>query len=432
MRVLFTAIPEKSIFLSMVPLAWALRTAGHEVRFASQPSFADTITQAGLTAVPVGRDVDLWRIARLTPETLEEIRAGLPEPWDIAANPTDTTWEDEVCKHVEIVDEAHRPDNFPMIAGLVDFARQWQPDLILWEPLTYAGAIAAKACGAAHARLMWSIDVFGVTRDLFLRLNSEQPADSREDPLADWLGSYGRKYGFDYTEDMATGHFTIDQLPDSLRMEADLHYLPMRYVPYGGPAVVPSWLRTPPERPRVALTLGITATGEFAGYIANVQDILDSLADLDIEIVATIAEAEQRKLTRVPANTRVVSYVPLHALVPTCSAVINHTGPGTFLTTALHGVPQLNVPWDFDEPELARRAAQQGATIDIRADRATGPAVREALQRLLTEPTFTNRARSLRDEIHALPSPNQLVPQLEELTAKYRTTGGEEKTRCAS
>jgi hypothetical protein len=31
-RVLFTVNPERTIFLSMVPLAWALRTAGHEVR----------------------------------------------------------------------------------------------------------------------------------------------------------------------------------------------------------------------------------------------------------------------------------------------------------------------------------------------------------------------------------------------------------------
>ena len=428
MRVLFTINPDKSIFLSMVPLAWALRTAGHEVRFASQPGFADTITQAGLTAVPVGRDGDFFRIlekaAGVTPEMLEETRVGLPTPYDAAVRePADLTWEAMKAGYGHRVAHWHRLDGFPMIAGLVDFARQWQPDLMLWEPLTYAGAIAAKACGAAHARLMWSIDVFGVARDRYLRLKDQQPAGEREDPLADWLGSYGRKYGFDYTEDMVTGQFTIDQLPDSLRMEADLHYLPMRYVAYGGPAVVPRWLWEKPQRPRVALTLGITATNQFAGYIVNVQDILDSLADLDIEIVATIAEAEQHRLTRVPANTRMVSYVPLHALVPTCSVVINHTGPGTFLTTALHGVPQLNMPWDFDEPELARRAAQQGATIDIRADRATGPAVREALQRLLTEPTFTNRARSLRDEIHALPSPNQLVPQLEELTAKYRGEG---------
>jgi UDP:flavonoid glycosyltransferase YjiC (YdhE family) len=194
----------------------------------------------------------------------------------------------------------------------------------------------------------------------------------------------------------------------------------MRYIPYGGPAVVPKWLWTPPHHPRIALTLGTTATEHFAGYTVNVQDILDSLADLDIELIATIAESEQAKLSRVPGNTRLVSYVPLHALAPTCAAVINHAGPGTLLTTALHAVPQLTVPWEFDAPELARRAARQGATLMLPGDQSTGQAVREGVLRLLNEPTFRDRAHDLRDEIHAQPTPNQLVPQLEKLTAEHR------------
>ncbi|MET8054995.1 glycosyltransferase, partial [Streptosporangium sp. NPDC005286] len=206
----------------------------------------------------------------------------------------------------------------------------------------------------------------------------------------------------------------------SLSMRADLDYLPMRYVPYGGPAVVPKWLWTPPQHPRVALTLGTTATEHFAGYTVDVQDILDALADLDIELIATIAESEQAKLSRVPGNTRLVSYVPLHALAPTCAAVISHAGPGTFLTTALYGVPQLTMPWDFDEPELAGRAARQGGTLTIRPDQATGQDIRDSLLRLLDEPTFRDRAHDLRDEIHAQPTPNQLVPQLEKLTAEHR------------
>ena len=62
MRVLLTTYPERTHFLAMVPLAWALRTAGHDVRVAVQPKFAPTVTQAGLTAAPVGRNSDLWQI----------------------------------------------------------------------------------------------------------------------------------------------------------------------------------------------------------------------------------------------------------------------------------------------------------------------------------------------------------------------------------
>ncbi|SEE65062.1 glycosyltransferase, activator-dependent family [Streptomyces sp. 2112.3] len=425
MRVLFVANPEKAHVLPMLPLAWALRTAGHEVRVACTPWFADVITQAGLTAVPVGRDYDLWELLRRQMHTLPDWsyrpEFGLPTPYDVAHDPSRAEWSRLSEGYAEIVDLWHKPASFPMIADLVRFARSWRPDLILWEPLAMAAPIAAKACGAAHGRLLWSVDVFGSTREHFRRLRDEQPPGGRTDPLGEWLGGYARMYGGEFTEDMVTGHFTIDQLPASLRLESELPTLPMRFVPYGGPAVLPTWLWTAPERPRVALTMGVSSTDHGAGYAVDVQGVLDSLADLDLEIVATVAEDEQQKLARVPANARLVPYVPMHALAPTCSLAIHHAGFGTLLTMAQHPVPQLLLPWDFDAPVLGRRAAEQGGSIAIEADRATVPAVREAALRLLGEPVFRDRATVLRDELHVLPTPNELVPRLVELTAEFRS-----------
>ncbi|MDI6105161.1 activator-dependent family glycosyltransferase [Actinoplanes sp. NEAU-A12] len=417
MRVLFTAKPETAHLLAMVPLAWAMRTAGHEVRFASQPGFADAITRAGLTAVGVGRDTDVWQLSARYPSWPWAMTPDLPVPYDTAAYPERATWQHLSDGYADVLKSWHKPVSFPMIAGLVEFAREWEPDLVIWEPTAYAGPIAAKACGAVHARLLWSMDVFGVTRDHFLRVRG----DRREDPFAEWLGSYGAKYGFEFSEDMTVGQFTIDQIPGSLRMAADLHYEPMRFVPYGGAAEVPKWLWTKPAESRVALTMGLSATDHGMGYAVSAQEVLDALADLDVEVVATIAEAEQGKLGRLPGNARVLSYVPLQALAPTCSAVISHGGFGTMLTTALHGVPQLALPWDFDGPAFIRRATAQGATLAVPAAQATAGQIRDNVQRLLHEPVFRARAAQLRDEMYAMPTPHQLVPRLEELTVKYRT-----------
>ncbi|RZQ61164.1 activator-dependent family glycosyltransferase [Amycolatopsis suaedae] len=423
MRVLFVANPEKAHCFPMVPLAWALRTEGHEVRFASQPHFSGALTQAGLTANPVGRDADIWKLMPRHPEFKGqrwEPKYGLSVPYEVAEFPEKAVWEYLPEAYRLILRYWHKPACFPMIGGLVDFAKAWQPDLIIWEPLAMAGPIAAKACGAAHARMLWGIDVFGVTRQTFNQVKNSLPAEYHEDPLGEWLGAYARKHGAEFGEDMITGHFTIDQLPDSLRLEADLHYLSMRHVPYGGPAVVPRWLWDKPAKPRVALTMGISLIDHDAGYFVDLQDILDEMADLDIELVVTIPESEQRKLARVPANTRMVSYVPLHALAPTCSAVITHGGFGTFLTMALQGVPQFSAPWDFDAPEFARRAAAQGGSLTIRADEATGRLIRDGVVRLLTEASFTEKSAELRDDLLALPTPNELVPEIEALVTKHR------------
>lgn len=420
MRILLTTYADRSLFQYLVPLAWALRTAGHEVRVAAQPDFADVITQSGLTAQPVGSNRDPWRIAGLDQGRLEAERGGLPEPYDVVDHPDKLTWDYLVQGYAGKVKGWLRQVSFPLIADLVELSRQWQPDLILWEPNCYAGPIAAKACGAANARILYGADVFGVTRDHYLRLAAERPGSAGPDPLAEWLSGYARKYGFTYGEEMINGDFTIDQFPASLQLPADLTYLRTRYVPYGGPSVVPKWLWEAPRRPRIALTLGITAHYRFGGYHVDVQEILDGLADLDVEVVATVAQSQQQHLTRVGDNTRVESFVPLDALAPTCAAVIHHAGAATLATVSLHGVPQLALPLHFDQPVLARKLAAQGAGLHIPAAEATGAAVSEAVQRLLSESSFADRATALADEMAATPSPNDVVTQIEQLTAKNR------------
>ncbi|MEU5553645.1 activator-dependent family glycosyltransferase [Micromonospora sp. NPDC047793] len=430
MRVLFTTYPEKTHFMLLAPLAWALRTAGHEVRVAVQPRFVDTVTQAGLTAVPIGRDRDLWdtmgRVRELeVDDWLTLDGAGWPVPYGAAAKPAgEVTWEDLVDGYERNVTRWHKVSNMPMIGDLVMFARYWQPDLVIWEPVTFAGAVAAVACGAAHARLLIGTDVYAITRDHFRRLSAQQPEDTRKDPLGDWVAGYGRKYGLVDTdatrEELIRGQFTIDLLPPSLHLQGKGHYESLRYTPYGGAAKVPAWLWRPPSRPRVALTMGLTINDRGTGYPIDVQETLDALADLDIEVVASIVEEEQAKLTEIPENAHLVSYVPLQALLPSCTAVIHHAGVGTLATAALNGLPHLCVPWDTDQPLIADRLAEMGAGLTIPASQATGSAIRESLLRLLTEPSFRTGAQRLQMEFQAQPSPNEFVPRLVALADEYR------------
>jgi glycosyltransferase (activator-dependent family) len=437
MKVLFTTYPEKTHLLTMVPLAWALRTAGHEVRFAVQPHFTDAVTQAGLTAVPVGDKRDLWDIMLEDPTWISTGLSGIPIPYDAAEwRPSEVTWSYLYDGYERHVRRWHQVSNDPMIPDLVAFARSWQPDLVLWEPTTYAGALAAEACGAAHARLLFSIDTFGVTREHFVRLGAGQPGSAGQpdgarrdgagqpdgaDPLAEWLGPCAREYGVEFGEHLVTGQFTIELLPESLRLRADgLRYVPMRYLPYGGVSTVPQWLWARPERPRVALTLGLSMFEHGGGYAMDLQDVLNTVSVLDIELVVTVADVVRKHLRRIPDNVRLLDYVPLAALAPTCSAIIHHAGFGTLATSTLAGVPQAMVTFDSDGPALARRVAAQGAGIAVHVLQATGAVLRDRVERLLEEPRFAAAANRLRAEMLAMPSPNDVVAELEALTTKHR------------
>ncbi|MFD8122883.1 activator-dependent family glycosyltransferase [Streptomyces albidoflavus] len=423
MRVLLTCYPERTHFMLMVPLAWALRTAGHEVRVACQPKLVPAVQQAGLTAVPVGSDRDLWQVVGRVDGPGARTRPGLLPPYDAAEQDPDTLDLDTLREGYRVrVASTHKMSNAPLTAALVAYARHYRPDLVLWEPLTFAGAVAAQAVGAAHARMLIGADVHGVTRHHFRRLAAARAAGPGADPLADWLGGYARKYGHDFTEELVTGQLSVDALPPSLQEHAPgLDYRSLRFTPYGGPAVVPRWLWREPERPRVALTLGLTVTDHAIGLPIDVAEILDAVADLDIELVATVKDEVRAKLPHIPDNARLVPYVPMQALLPTCQAVIHHAGVGTLNTAAFYGVPQLALPWDVDQPMLAGKLAAHGAGLARHSTKATGAFVREAVLRLLSEESFRRRAEALRQEMDATPHANELVGRLEALPRGSRS-----------
>ncbi|MFD0395286.1 nucleotide disphospho-sugar-binding domain-containing protein [Streptomyces nogalater] len=219
-------------------------------------------------------------------------------------------------------------NNDSMVDDLVDFARHWRPDLVVWEPFTFAGAVAARASGAAHARLLSFPDLFLSTRRLFLERMARQEPEHHDDTLAEWLDWTLGRHGHSFDEEIVTGQWSIDQTPAPVRLDAGGPTVPMRYVPYSGlvPTVVPDWLRRPPERPRVLVTLGITSRRVKSFLAVSVDDLFEAVAGLGVEVVATL-DADQRELLgRVPDHFRIVEHVPLDAVLPTCSAIVHHGG----------------------------------------------------------------------------------------------------------
>ncbi|MFI7003356.1 activator-dependent family glycosyltransferase [Nocardia sp. NPDC050175] len=429
MRVLLVTVPWKTHFFNFVPLGWALQTAGHEVRVASEPELLDTITGAGLTAVAVGggdtlaqRIRQAWR-DKILPPPEDAPPMGEPrELFDVSASRERLSWPELNRLYDTLVVPRAKLNSDTMIDDLVTYCQSWRPDLVVWNAATFAGAIAATAVGAAHARVLYSVDVYTRMREDYLHVQALQPPAERVDGFRDWLTQWAGKYGCEFSEDLVNGHVTIDQMPPQFRLESDLTTLSCRYVPYNGPAVIPSWLSAPPPRPRVLMTSGLSVNEwpEFRVVpLDRVQDILHSLADLDIELVLTLP-AQLRDQLRIPGNTKVVDFVPLPAVLPSCAAVIHHGGAGSFNSTLLCGVPQLLISQALDAPIKAAHLQRLRAGLSILPDEVSGPEVRRNLVQLLSDPSFAEGAERLRRAVLDLPTPNELVRELERLTAEHR------------
>jgi glycosyltransferase (activator-dependent family) len=425
MRVLFTVLAERSMFESMVPLAWAMRTAGHDVRVAAHPELSEHVTAAGLTSVPVGRDHFLWKLVKRSKRLRDDIREDQFPPFDQGDTPVSELDLDRLqAGYDNIVPWMFRPVNEAIVDDLVGFCRDWRPELVLWEPRTFAGAIAAEAVGAVQGRMLWGVDYFARLRRHYLGLRADRGADAGPDTLAEWLTGLGARYGVEFSEELTRGRFTVDQFPPSMATTTDIDYLRMRYVPYNGRSVIPPWLWERPERRRVCLTLGLSAMGRDYGYSVSIGDLLRSLSGLDAEIVATVPEPEQPALGELPSNVRVESFVPLQALIPTCSAVVHHGGFGSTNTPLVAGVPQLVIAQQFDSPAKARMLSEMGCGLHVPIAEVTPEKVRDGVRRLLEDPTFAENSMLLRNEVLAQPSPNEIVQKIEALVDRNTTKHG--------
>ncbi|WP_344261005.1 activator-dependent family glycosyltransferase [Streptomyces sodiiphilus] len=415
MRVLFATVSEKSHLYTMVPMAWALASAGHEVHVASNPSLTEAIKGTGLTAVSVGTDHNLHEMLAANRDNLENPLSDWSNPV-----PEEHTWEQVHMKFKVSVMFAYQTYNDCMVHDLIDYARHWEPDLVIWDSSCYAGPVAARVTGAAHARLLWCIDIYSRMRDTFLQRMAEQPEERREDPMAEWLGGLLSRYGSDFDEEVVVGQWSIDQIPSSLQLPLSVERLPMRYVPYNGPSEIPSWLRQAPERPRVMLSSGISS-GALGGTFMPIEDILATLGDMDVEVVAALDAGTAAKLPAVPENTRVVDFVPLHAILPSTSVLIHHGGFGSWSTALANGVPQF-IPTirHGDWWNKGTSLQEAGAGLSLHAGELTPQTLRTGVERLIREESFRKAAERLRHENLDNPTPSRMVPELERLTARYR------------
>ncbi|CAM3350305.1 nucleotide disphospho-sugar-binding domain-containing protein [Kibdelosporangium persicum] len=321
MRVLVTTAAVPARLYNLVPLGWALRTTGHELCVASLPGLAPVTKRSGLTAVETGG---------------EPVSA---------------------------------PVNDHMLADLVEFAKVWRPDLVVWDADTFEGPLAATSLGVPHVRVLSTPDNAG-----------PRWQQSREHPFADRLGEF------------VLGHATVDPTPACFRFPVDVGYRPVRYVPYDGVAVYPAWLQKKPRRPRVAVALErpSASTAVFA-----------ALANLDVDVIATLDTRRIPPEARIADNIRLLDHLSLNVLLPGCSAVVHDGDMKAISTAVVHGVPQLGMAGDMTEIEKC------GAGLAADAESLPGQ-----VARLLADESIKDGAAALRAEMLGRPSPQDIVPEL--------------------
>jgi UDP:flavonoid glycosyltransferase YjiC (YdhE family) len=365
MRVLMVASPGTGHVFPLVPVSWALRSAGHDVLVASAGDGVQRAASAGLTAVDVAPGVDMYEVF----QSVGRSTGGwAPHPSPAVA------WERAVQLFTRVSEL--------MLPGTERVARRWRPDVVVYGELQGAGAVVAARLGvpAVEHGIGLVGDGTAFVGDIWSRLTDEPAVD----PIA-----------------------IIRIAPPSLGPEAAAGRWIMRPVPYNGGAVVPEELLDPPTRPRVLITMG-TVAPRFGG-IGMVRELVDAVAAEPVEILVALG-SDPGELGTLPESVRAYRWLPLTAALPSCSVVIHHGGAGSTLSALVASVPQVLVPQGADQFLNAAAVSERGCatTTDM-----APTAIRDGLRRALSG-ELDRAAREVRDEIALLPSPTVVAARLAE------------------
>lgn len=178
-------------------------------------------------------------------------------------------------------------------------------------------------------------------------------------------------------------------------LPAQVHFVGQLAPPPAGRPLPPWW----PEladggRPLVHVTQGT--------YDVDPADLLlpamAGLAGSGISVAAATGGSEL-PASQVPANARQAAFLPYDRLLPRTSVMVTNGGWGGVLAALAAGVPLVVAGATLDKPEIARRVAASGAGIDLRTGRPAPAKVRAAVEEVLAEPRYRQRARAVGESL---------------------------------
>ena len=397
MRVLFSTTAGSGHFGPLIPFARACGDAGHEVKVGAPSSFAAAVVGAGLEHAP---------FADVPPEIIGPIFGRLPDVSFEEANETVLA---------EIFGRLDAQAALPALTEIIDV---WQPDIVVREPCEFGSLVAAERAGVLQVQVAIGVGgnagyalpilaaplaelsvIAGLPDDRAMRTLLTTPGFTCVPATLDNLAAHELTADYSVREGGAVWRFQDASLT-------------------AGPgSLPPPW--GDPEQPLVYVTFGSVTAG-VGSFAALYPETLAALADLPVRVLMTTGEGgDPMSLEPVPANAHVERWWPQADVMPHAEVVVGHGGFGTTMMALAAGVPQVIVPlFAFDQTINAERVAAIGAGIHLSGGLAAPAAIPSALTRVLTDPTYRQRAQEIAAEMERLPDVATSVPILQELAGR--------------
>lgn len=401
-RFLFSTTPGYGHIHPLIPLAHALKQAGHAVAFATSASRQLLVEASGFTFFPVGSDL-------ATDPEYQQSKAQL------ATMPL--ALESEILNYARIWCGIAPRLRTPQ---LVEIARSWQPDMVIREAGEYGAVIAAEHLGLPHATVAFTTALKGIA--IF-----EQGAAERLDPIRQsWglapdptLKSLRRYLHLAYSPPS----FSLQDVggPVAGSVPATTHFVRPEIFDNADNESLPDWVEQLPAQPTVYVTLGTEVNRESELYPSVLQTIITGLRDTSVNLIVTLGrDKDPADFGPQPANVHIERYIPQSLLLPRCNLIVMHGGSNSLLAALDIGLPMVVVPLIADQFFNAPIVQQMRLGQVVEREHLTPASIRAAVEEVLGNPIYRHNVGRLQAEMHALPDQTYAVRLVETVAAERK------------
>lgn len=146
----------------------------------------------------------------------------------------------------------------------------------------------------------------------------------------------------------------------------------------------------------------------------------EALGDTDHTIVMSVGNKIQiTDLGEIPENFIVKNYVPQTDVLQCTKLFITHGGMNSAHEGLYYGVPLIVIPQNADQPIVAEQVANIGAGIKLQMQSLTANQLREAVDHVLSLPSFKKDVANIRESFRKSGGYHQAVDEIFKFKSQY-------------
>lgn len=402
-RFLFSTVEGSGHFHPLVPLARALRDAGHEVAFVARPSLGRRVEALGFAFFPIQADPRDDREYQELKAALRAMPVGLDT--EIYAFPRLFSGVSPRLRTPEIVATG----------------REWQADMLVREAGEYGAVIAAEVLGIPLVTVAFAAAMKGMP------IFEAETAAQLEPTRATWglepdpgLDAIYRNPVLCFSPPSLSTQDIGEPWPPS-EMPPNTHFIRPDFFDASGHERLPGWVGELPDRPTVYVTLGTEVSSEPDIYPSVMMTLIEGLRDASVNLIATIGRGNDPAVFGPqPSNVHIEQYIPQSLLLPLCDMMVMHGGSNTLLQAIDAGLPTVIVPLIADQFFNARVARRVGIAQVVEREELTPVSIRATVEEVLGNPAYRENALKMQAEMQQLPGIEHAVKLLEGLVSERR------------